>query len=115
MSVEFTIDLIEQKGALLFTGGSALAPLQIRDCFTQLLQDGKKATSRRTLGSISLTIEAIYVEGEPVDRLEANQAGLLALAGDPTPLIEAADTLRWRKKSSRLLRTSEEALTLAIP
>ena len=115
MSREFTIDLIEQKGALVFTGGSALTPLQVGDSFTQLLQDGKKATSRRKVGSVSLMIDAIIVDGEPVETLEVNQAGLLALAGDASLLLDAAQALRWRKKSSRFLRTSDEALTLVTP
>lgn len=115
MSAEFTIDLIEEKGALVFTGGSALAPLQVGHTFSQLLQDGKKATARRKLGNLTLRIEAIFLDGEPVEALEANQAGLLALAGDATLLLETAQKLRWRKKNSRLLRTSDDALTLVHP
>jgi len=114
MNAAFTIDLIEQKGELLFLGGSGLLPLQAGATFTTLLQDGKNAKSRRKLASVSLTIETLIADGEPVDSVEENQPVLLAVAGDATPLLDAAQELRWRRKSQRLLRTSDDGLTLAL-
>ncbi len=114
MNAAFTIDLIEQQGALLFVGGSSLLPLQVEDAFPTLLQDGKSAKSRRTLGTINLRIQTLIVDGEPVDAVAADQAALLGLVGDAAPLLAAAQSLRWQRKGKRLIRTSDDALTLAL-
>lgn len=117
MNAEFTVDLIEQKGELLFVGGSSLSPLvstaQSPLTFTTLLQDGKSAKSRRTLATVALTVETLIVDGEPGDTLAEGQAALIALRGDATPLLDAAQSLRWQVKGKRYLRTSAEALTLS--
>ncbi len=113
MSIEFTIDLIEVKKDLLFVTGLALSDIALQNSFTALYQYGKNKKSKKQLASIELTIETIIVDGEPVDTLTASTPAMIALSGDFTTIETEAEALRWRKKSGRLIRTSDVALTLA--
>lgn len=113
MSIEFTIDLIEEKKDLLFVTGIALSDIALQDCFKGLYQYGNKKKSKKQLATIELTVETIIVDGEPVDSLDANTLAMIALSGDFTAIKTQAEALRWRKKGGRLIRTSDVALTIA--
>lgn len=112
MSKAFNIDFIEQKKELLFLAGTALAPLALGDSFTLLLQYGKSASSKQNKGTVALKIAGIFVNGEPLDSVEANQGLLLALSGDGQALLDAAEALKWQKKGGRILRNTEAVLSL---
>lgn len=113
MSIEFTIDLIEVKKDLLFVTGLALSDIALQDTFTALYQYGNNKKSKKQLVTIQLTVETIIVDGEPVDAVAANMLAMIALSGDFTLIETQAEALRWRKKSGRLIRTSDVTLTLA--
>src|SRR5690606_25924544 len=113
MSVEFTIDVIEQKKDLLFVAGISLTDLAVGDVFTQLYQYGTSKKSKKLLNKIDLTVQSIIVEGEPVDSLSKNSAAMIALSGDFSSIESQAQMLKWRKKSGRYIRSSDIALTLA--
>ncbi|MGJ3237162.1 MAG: hypothetical protein ACFE0Q_00505 [Anaerolineae bacterium] len=74
MSVELTVDLIEQKKDLWFVTGIALTQLTLDDTFLQLYQYGQKQSSKRALASLNLTIHALIVGGEPVEVVNAQTA-----------------------------------------
>ena len=112
MSKAFTVDFIEQKKELFFVAGTSLSPLALGDSFSALYQYGKSQSSKQAKGTIALKIESILVNGEPLESAEANQALLLALSGDGQALLEAASALQWQKKSGRIFRTTEAALSL---
>lgn len=107
-----TIDFIEVKGSLIFAAGIALEALAVGDALTVVYEDGKSAKSRKQRGTVDLTIDSIIVDGEPVETAAANTTVLVALDGTWDALTDAADTLKWKRKSGRLLRTSDNALTL---
>lgn len=111
---EITVDVIERKQDLLFVTGFALTDIALQDTFTQLLQYGTSKKSRKRIATINLRVETIIVDGEPTDAVEAQHAVMLALLGDATALENAALQLKWRRKSGRLLRNTDTALTLAI-
>lgn len=113
MSIEFTIDVIEQKKNLLFVAGISLSDLALEDTFTTLLQYGTSKKSKKVLAQIDLTVQSIIVDGEPVDSLSKNSAGMIALSGDFSAIETQAQELKWRKKSGRYIRTTDMALTLA--
>ncbi|MEM9953371.1 MAG: hypothetical protein AAF846_17320 [Chloroflexota bacterium] len=113
MSIEFTIDILEQKQDKLFVTGLSLNELAVDDCFTALHQYGNSKKSKKRLSELNLCVESIILDGEPVDSVRAQQSAMLILLGDATALLDAIDALRWRKKSGRFIRTSQEALTLA--
>lgn len=113
MTLEFTIDLIEEKKDLFFVTGIALSDIARDECFNRLYQYGNSKKSKKQVASIELTIETIIVEGEPVDSVIANTLAMIALSGDFTAIETQAEALRWRKKGGRLIRTSDVALTLA--
>lgn len=113
MTQEFTIDVFEQKKDLLFVTGIALTELQVGVTVTQLFQYGKNQKSKKRLKTLNLTIETLIVNGEPVEEASAEMAVMVALSGDATAIEETAKSLKWRRKSGRMLRTSDIALTLA--
>ncbi|GAB5492275.1 MAG: hypothetical protein Phog2KO_24900 [Phototrophicaceae bacterium] len=113
MSLEFTIDVIEQKKDLLFVAGISLGELEINAEFSHLYQYGSSKKSKKLLSKVTLKVESIIVEGEPVDKLTQNSTGMIALSGDFSEITEQASNLKWRKKSGRFIRTSDIALTLA--
>lgn len=112
MSLAFTVDFIEVKKELIFVAGSSRSALKTGDSFSLLLQYGKSQSSKQNKGSIALKIESILQNGEALESAEANQSLLLALSGDAQALLDAAAALQWQKKSGRLFRTSEAALSL---
>lgn len=113
MSIEFTIDVIEQKKDLLFIAGICLDNIDLEASFTHLYQYGASKKSKKLLNKVELRVVSIIVDGEPVDSLAKNSAGMLALSGDFSSIESHAQALKWRKKSGRLIRTSDIALTLA--
>ena len=111
--MSLTIDFLEVKGALIFAAGTTLADLAVGDVLTVVYEDGKNAKSRKQRGTVDLTISSIIVDGEPVGSVAANTAALIALEGIWDALTDAADNLKWKRKSGRLLRTSDNALTIS--
>ena len=112
MGKAFTVDFIEVKKELIFVAGSSRAALAIGDTFTALVQYGKSQSSKQAKGTITLKIESILQAGEPLEAAEANQGLLLALSGDGQALLDAAESLNWQKKSGRIIRNTEAALSL---
>ena len=113
MSIEFTIDVIEQKKDLLFVAGISLGELELNATFTHLYQYGNSKKSKKLLSAVVVTVVSIIVDGEPVDKLAQNSTGMIALSGDFSVITDQAQNLKWRKKSGRFIRTSNIALTLA--
>ncbi|MDQ7024147.1 MAG: hypothetical protein Q9P01_20785 [Anaerolineae bacterium] len=111
--MSLTIDLIEAKGTLLFIAGTCLADIAVGDTFSVVFEDGKKAKSRQQRGIINLTIESIIIDGEPAENATAGESVLVALDGTWDALTTAANTLSWKSKSGRLIRTSNNGLTLS--
>lgn len=112
MNQAFTVDFIEQKKELFFVAGISRSPLSVGDSFTALFQYGKAQNSQQAKGTIRLKIESILQNGEAVDSLNTNEAALLILAGEGQALVDAANALQWVKKSGRIMRTTEAALSL---
>lgn len=112
MNKAFTIDFIEVKKDLIFVAGISRTALTLGDSFSALYQYGKSQNSKQAKGTIALKIESILQAGEALDELEANQGVLLALSGDGQALLDAAEALNWQKKSGRIIRNSEAALSL---
>lgn len=113
MSIEFTIDIIEHKKDRLFITGLSLTELTIEDTFSAVYQYGKSKKSKTKIADSHLTIETIIVDGEPVSTLSVQQSAMIILVGDSQAIQDQVQALRWRKKSGRFIRTSEQALTLA--
>lgn len=113
MSIEFTIEIIEQKKDHLFVTGIALSDIASGTIFSQLYQIGNNKKSRKKIETIELKVESIIAEGEPINAVSANNVAMLMLSGDYDVIQSQAEALRWRKKSGRYIRTSDTALTLA--
>ncbi|MEO0597377.1 MAG: hypothetical protein AAF126_14815 [Chloroflexota bacterium] len=113
MTIEFTVDLIEQKKTLLFVTGMALTDIALGDAFSRIYQYGNSKKSKRERGTVVLNVESIIQDGEPVETLPANTAGMLALSGDPDVLLTVVADLNWQHKKKRYIRTSDTALTVA--
>ena len=113
MTLEFTVDLIEQKKTLLFVTGMALTDVRLGDAFSRIYQYGNSKKSKRERGIIALTVDSIIHDGEPVETLPANIAGMLALSGDPDTLLAVVADLNWQHKKKRYIRTTDTALTIA--
>jgi hypothetical protein len=111
MSREFTLDLIETKKELLYVAGVSLTALATTETFSQMNEYRKKNKQKRA--DIALCIEAIILDGEPVERIEAQTSAMLVLSGDWQALIDAAKMLKWQGKGERLLRTNDTVLTLS--
>jgi GH35 family endo-1,4-beta-xylanase len=111
MPREFAIDLIEQKKELLYVVGLALSTFSLSEQFLQVNEYRKKNKQKRAI--LELVVEAIIVDGEPVDRLEAQSAAMLALSGDWQAIIDCAKALNWQAKGGRFLRTSDIILSLS--
>jgi len=111
MSHEFAIDFIEAKKELLYLAGIALSEISAPAKFSQLNQYQKK--TQQKLATVDLQLEAIIVDGEPVEQIEADSAAMIAISGDWQTIITSAQKLGWRSKSGRLLRTSDIVLTLS--
>ena len=108
---EFAIDLIEQKKELLYIAGVALTEIALAETFSDVNEYPKKKKQKRA--NVELRIEVIIVEGEPVERVEADLAAMIALSGDWQAIVDCAETLKWKKKSGRLLRTSDIVLSVS--
>ncbi|MGB7339652.1 MAG: hypothetical protein WBC91_12230 [Phototrophicaceae bacterium] len=113
MSLEFTIDIIEQNKDRLFITGLSLTEIALTDTFTVLLQYGSSQKSKKQIASLELVVETIIMDGNPVDNISAQSTAMLILVGDGTLIEQQAHTLKWRKKNGRFIRTSDIALTLA--
>jgi|GEM_PF-4625934 len=115
MSVEFTIEMMEQKKDHLFVTGIVLSDIASDTTFTELYQAGSHQKSRKKLETIELKVESIIVDGGSVEAAAADSAAMLLLSGDFSAVQSQAQALGWRKKSGRLLRTSDIALILTAP
>lgn len=109
MSAVFTVEFIEEKGALVFVAGLSRLPLQLGMVFVAIAVEGQKAPSTTAL---HLELESIFVAGEPLDSLAADMTALLALRGDYQALVTLVKALKWQKKGGRFFRSSPEALIL---
>ena len=61
MSLEFTIDIIEQNKDRLFITGLSLTALALTDTFTVLLQYGSSQKSKKQIASLELVVETIII------------------------------------------------------
>ena len=111
MSDTFSIELLEITNNMLFAGGTALSDLATSQTFTRVYEVNSK--QRKQIATVSLTIETMIMNGEPVETATKGDSVLIGLTGEWEALLEAVKTLRWQRKSGRTLRTSKADVVLA--
>jgi hypothetical protein len=112
MSARLLVAMIEPQDDVLFVGGMALTTLAAGDSFLAVGTYKGSKKSRKQTGTVSLTIESLIVDGEPVDAVEDGTDVLAGLSGDGNALIEAVDSAGWTRKRGRYLRSGQQAIIL---
>jgi hypothetical protein len=112
MSARLLVAMIEPQDAVLFVGGMALSTLTVGDSFPAVGTYRGSKKSRTRTDTVSLTIDSLIVDGEPVDTVDDGTDVLAGLSGDGTALIEAANSAGWTRKRGRYLRSGQQALIL---
>lgn len=115
MTLQLAIEFVEPKDDLLFVAGVGLTDLAVGQTFTAMVLHPAGKKKAQSAEKIALTIETLIVDGEPVENSASDASVLVALAGDGQPILEKVDALRWRRKSGRWLRTTQDVLMLTAP
>lgn len=111
MSDAFSIELLELKNNMLFAGGTTLSDLSPAQTFICVYEvTGKQ---RKQIATVSLTLETIIMDGDPVETATKGDSVLIGLSGEWDALLNAVKKLRWQRKSGRTLRTSKADVVLA--
>jgi hypothetical protein len=114
MSARLLLAMLEPQEKVLFAGGLVIASggVSAGDTFTAVYAYRGSKQSRSKQAAVSLTVQTLIIDGEPVASANDGTDVLVALSGDSTALINAADDIGWTYKRGRYLRSGQHALTL---
>ena len=114
MSARLLLAMLEPQEKVLFAGGLVMAAggLSVGETFTAVSAYKGSKQSRSKQADVSLTVQTLIVDGEPVSSAADGTDVLVALSGDSAALIDAAAHLGWTHKRGRYLRSGQHALTL---
>ena len=117
--MKLVVDVVEPQDGIVFITGYVNQSLAVGDLLQELAvyQPAKKQKQhpkKLSTHTVSLAIETILVEGEPLDAISANQSTQIGLVGDPAPLLQLLSEHQWHESNGRYFLPRKETRLITL-